>query len=460
MFVGRDTELQEFQDLYEQDKFHCVIVWGRRRVGKTALIQEFCKEKEAIFFTANETSKEENLLLFSKAILADSFFDTQPSFDSYKNAFIYIAEKAKNKRIILAIDEYPYLAQSDTSISSVLQEIIDHHFKKTKLFIILCGSSLSFMENQVLGYQSPLYGRRTAQFKILPFSFFETARFFNTFSCFEKALIYGATGGIPLYLEQFNEVKKLSQNIQELFFKSSSLLYDEPSNLIKQEVRDPSFYNAVIRVIASGATRLSEIASKAGLETSACSVYLKNLIELGIVTKELPIGEKSTKRSLYKISDYLFAFWFRFVAPYTSLIQQKMGVEVWNHIQDDLACYMGMVFETICTQFLWQERSKENSFLSFTHLGRWWGTDPRSKSQIEIDIVGFNENTPVLFCECKWHTKKVDLDVLNTLVERSQVFTCTSPHYIIFSKSGFKQKCIEVAKNKAHLKLISFSDMC
>lgn len=459
MFIGRDRELAELQALFEAKGFQCVVVWGRRRVGKTTLITEFCKDKECVYFTALETSERENLENLSRAILAENGGDITPVFPDYRSALENLAEKARNLRIILALDEYPYLAKSWPGISSLLQTLIDQKLKKTEIFLILCGSSMSFMENQVFGYQSPLYGRRTAQFKIEPLDFFETAGFFSRLARREIAVMYGVTGGIPLYLEQFDDRHSLAQNITQAFFRPSAYLFEEPINLLKQEVRDPSYYNAIVKTIANGATRLGEIASKVGLETSACAVYLKNLIALGILRKEFPAGEHSPRKGIYAIADHMFRFWYLFVSPHISMIQRGMADTVWNRIEADIPRYMGPVFEAICREYLWRQNASGTLPGEITEIGRWWGTDERTKSESEIDIVGLSGTEAKLFGECKWTEKDVDSTVLELLVERARRFNAASCHYYLFAKKGFTKRCHSLAQSRGDTTLITLENM-
>jgi len=459
MFIGRDRELAELQALYDAKGFQCVVLWGRRRVGKTTLITEFCKDKECVYFTALETSERENLENLSRAILAGNDGDITPVFPDFRSALEHLAEKSRKRRIILALDEYPYLAKSWPGISSLLQTVIDQKLKQTELFIILCGSSMSFMENQVLGYQSPLYGRRTAQFKIEALDYVETTNFFSRFTPRDIALVYGITGGIPLYLEQFDDRHSLAQNITNAFFKPSAYLFEEPTNLLKQEVRDPSYYNAIVRTIANGATRLGEIASKVGLETSACTIYLKNLIDLGILQKEFPAGEHSPRKGIYALADHLFRFWYLFVSPHVSMIQRGMAEAVWNRIETEIPRYMGPVFEDICREYLWQLNATCKLPDQLTEIGRWWGTDQRTKSESEIDIVGLSEKRVKLFGECKWTEKDIDHTVLELLVERSQRFNPEACHYYLFAKKGFTPRCRNLAQSRGDTTLVTLLDM-
>lgn len=459
MFVGRERELAGLESLYQSDAFQCVIVWGRRRVGKTTLLREFAKGKNVIHFTAIQTSAAESLESFSRAILAPAGGSGTPVFPDWKAAFDHLADRSRTGRLALIIDEYPYLAQSYTPISTLLQAYIDGVFRNGKLFLVLCGSSMSFMEHQVLGYQSPLYGRRTAQFKLEPFTFAETSRFFTRFSDENLAAIHGITGGVPLYLEKMDESLGLKANIIRNFLTPSAYLFEEPLNLLKQEVRDPGMYNAVIQAVAEGRSRVNEIATKVGLETSACTQYLKNLIELGILRREQPVFDTSSKKSLYRVSDSLFRFWYRFVVPNLSLIQNDLAEAVWPSIEELLPAYLGLEFEDICRQYLWMQNAKGILPLQFVRIGRWWGNDPLLKTEAEIDLVATDDDRNLLLGECKWTSKAVEHTVLQTLVDRSRLLPHQRVWYVVFSKSGFTKKCREIAQSQGNVILISFKEM-
>ena len=229
------------------------------------------------------------------------------------------------------MDEFPYLLRSDRGIASVLQNAIDHQLKDTKLFLIICGSQVSFMEKEVLGYNSPLYGRRTAQMRIEPFSFFESKPFFPDYSIAEQMEAYSILGGIPMYLQQFESHESIGTNIQKHILQKYAYLYEEPKNLLKQELREPMNYNAIIEAIADGATTINTIAGKSKVANEQCSKYLNTLIELLIVEKELPLGEPSSSRkSIYKLKDSFFRFWYQFVFGNLSELEADMVCEVFE----------------------------------------------------------------------------------------------------------------------------------
>ncbi len=460
MFIGRERELDALEKLYTSDKFEFVAIYGRRRVGKTALINQFIKNKKAIYFMGVESNAKQNLENFSKSIIEySSGIETETSFLSFQAALEYVFKLAEKERLILAIDEYPYVARSSKSLASTLQLLIDKYKDSSKLMLILCGSSMSYMEDHVLAYKSPLYGRRTAQMKILPFDFEETCNYFKKLSTEDKALIYGIVGGTPQYLLQMNDNLSVEDNIKNTFLNPISFLYEEPINLLKQEVREPAIYTAIITAIAGGASRMSEISTKVGEDTNVCSTYIKSLINLGIVQKETPYGEKASRKSIYSIEDNMFRFWHRFVLSNNSVIARGATDLVYKRIEPELSDYMGKVFEDICKQYLWKLLLAGKCPVEFNSLGRWWGNNPLQKCQTEIDIMGEQDKNTALFCECKWTNEKVDLSVLETLVKRSKLFNYNNVHLYLFSKCGFTKGCIEEADKMGNVTLVSFADI-
>lgn len=460
MFIGRAQELNTLNRLYASDKFEFAVIYGRRRVGKTALMNEFIGEKKVIYFTGVESNAKQNLENFSQSIIeCNTGIPASTSFASFQAALEYVFHLAEKERIILAIDEYPYVARSSKSLSSTLQLLIDKNKDTSKLMLILCGSSMSYMEDHVLAYKAPLYGRCTAQMKIQPFSFEETCQYLSGMSDDDKALMYGIVGGTPQYLLQVNSKLSVEDNIKNIYLNPTSFLFEEPINLLKQEVREPAIYTAIITAIATGSSRMSEISSKVGEDTNVCATYLKNLVALGIVRKETPYGEKASRKSIYSIEDHMFRFWYRFVLENNSLIARGATDVAYNRIKPYLTDYMGKVFEDICTQYLWKLLLTDRSPVQVSSLGRWWGNDPRTRSQTEIDIMGEQDKDTALFGECKWTNEKVDLGVLETLIERSRLFSYAKAQLYLFSKSGFTKGCIDRAAALGNVTLVGGCDI-
>ena len=301
-----------------------------------------------------------------------------------------------------------------------------------------------------------LFGQLT---NILPFDFEECCTYLSGLSDEDKAYIYGIVGGTPQYLLQMSDKLSVEDNIKNTYLNPTSFLYEEPLNLLKQEVREPAIYNAFITAVATGHSRMSEISTKVGESTTVCSGYLKNLIDFGIIRKETPYGEKVSKKSIYSIEDNMFYFWYRFVLDNASVIARGAVDIVYKRIEAQLNDYMGRVFEEICTQYLWKLLIEEKMPIEFTSLGRWSGNDPRKKAQTEIDIMGEQNSTSAIFAECKWRNENVDLDVLETPVDRSGLFHYTKLHYFLFSKTGFTKGCMDKAEEMGNITLISYKDI-
>lgn len=460
MFVGRERELASLNRLYLSDKFEFAVIYGRRRVGKTALINRFISDKKAIYFMGVESNAKQNLENLSKNIIEfETGIQAETAFASFQAALEYVFKLAEKGRLILAIDEYPYVARSSKSLASTLQLLIDKYKDHSKLMLILCGSSMSYIEDHVLAYKAPLYGRRTSQMKIMPFDFAETCRCVQNFTDENKALVYGMVGGTPQYLLQMDDRLSIEENIKNTFLNPASSLFEEPENLLKQEVREPALYNAIITAIANGASRMSEISTKVGEDTSVCATYLKNLMALGVVQKEAPYGEKASRKSIYSIDDNMFRFWYRFVPENHSMIGRGAADLAYKRIAPYLSDYMGKVFEEICKQYLWRLLLSGESPVQFKELGRWWGADPFTRSQTKIDIMGEQDKDTALFGECKWTNEKVDVGVLETLIRRSKIFHYSKIHLYLFSKNGFTKGCVEAADHMENVTLVQYKEL-
>lgn len=460
MFIGRERELASLDKLYQSDKFEFVVIYGRRRVGKTALINQLIGDKRAIYFMGVESNAKQNLENFSQNIMEYGVgLHAETSFLSFQAALEYVFKLAERERLILVMDEYPYAARASKSLASTLQLLIDKYKDNSKLMLILCGSSMSYMEDHVLAYKAPLYGRRTAQMKIMPFGFEDSCRCFRHFSDEDKALVYGIVGGTPQYLLQMNDRLSIAENIKNTFLNPTSALFEEPESLLKQEVREPALYNAVIAAIAKGASRMSEISTKVGEDTNVCASYLKNLLALGLVQKESPYGEKASRKSVYAIDDNMFRFWYRFVPENYSVIARGAADLAYRRIEPHLSDYMGKVFEEICRQYLWKLLLNGESPVEFTDLGRWWGTDPIEKKQTEIDIMGEQDRNTALYGECKWTNEKVDRGILERLDKRSRLFRHRKTALYLFAKAGFTKGCIDLANELGNVTLVTYEDM-
>lgn len=461
MFYCREEELRTMNKRYKKGRFECVVIYGRRRVGKTALINEFCKGKPTVYFSALNASSQENLEALSKAIYTCQNPDSTstPTYRSYEDALEAITEMAMEKRLVFVIDEYPYLAKAEKSISSRLQHIIDHSWQDSRIYLILCGSSMSFMEYQVLGYESPLYGRRTAQFKIQALTYREITEFHPELKAADQALLYGVTGGIPHYINKLDVENNLDEALLENLFSTSSYLFEEPENLLKQELREPAIYNSVISAIAAGASHSNEISTKVGVESGVCAKYLKVLLDLGILKKETPITEKSGKKTIYVIDDNFFRFWYRFVPRNMSVISAgRMRLVYEQAVKRFYPDYMGLVFEKMCQEYLL--RYAKDLPILLSNVGQWWGTDSKTRKEEQIDIVGVPvDGNEYLIGSCKYRNEKIGIEELELLRRYASVFRKNGIfHYFIFSKGGFTQALLE-AEMQGEVTLLTLEDL-
>ncbi len=462
MFYCRNDELHKLNKRYDNGDFECVVIYGRRRVGKTTIINEFCKDKPTVFFSALlEGTEKDNLKTLSRAIYAckEPEATEAPEYGSFDSALDEITRLSSKERIVFVIDEYPYLAKSYPSISSRLQHLIDHTWNGSKLFMILCGSSMSFMENQVLGYQSSLYGRRTGQFKIEPLTYKETAVFNPGLDHVTNAFVYGVTGGIPHYINKLNVRGDLRNALLENFFDHSAYLFEEPGNLLKQELREPAVYNSIITAIAEGASHMNEICTKSGIDSGPCSKYLSVLINLGILKKETPMTEKPGKKTIYSIADPFFCFWYRFVPNNMTPIASGRMEKIYDkRVQAYLNDYMGLIYEKMCSDYLLYY-GKELDF-QLVDIGQWWGTDSAEKKQVQIDLVGTTDyKNEYLIGSCKFRKEAIGVDELELLKKYASVFGKGKKyHYYIFSKGGFTDG-LKTAAHRGEVELISLEDM-
>lgn len=460
MLIGRKNELSALNDFYKSGRFEMLTIYGRRRVGKTELIKEFIKDKKAIYFLATEGSYRENLSGLTSAIHNTM---ARSSYKDFRLALDAVHEIAMKEKIVFVIDEYPYFAKCYKTVSSLLQHAIDQNFQYIDMMIILCGSSMSFMENEVNSHKSPLYGRRTGQQKVLPLDFETSRKFFPGFKKQEQAVFYGITGGIPKYLLQIRSAESLDENIERMFFRPQGLFFEEPHNLLKQELREPAVYNAIISAIATGSSKLNEIVTKidtANFDSAKCNKYIKVLINLHIVKKELPISDKSNSRKgSYRLNDGMFRFWYRFIYPNISQIALDNGKAVYKNIKNQISAFMGETFEDICRQYLWRENIAGRLPFEFADCKRWWGNNPIRRREQEIDLIAASgDGSKVIYCECKWQNEKMTERIIDELIEKSEIFNHKEKHFYFFSKSGFTKDAEKRASS--NIKLISFDGMC
>lgn len=470
MFIGRKKELQALQELYEQKGCTMMVIYGRRRIGKSTLITEFIRDKKSIFYVSTKVGKERNLELFTKQVLSVLAPDLlNATFPSLEDIFDFITGRLSEEKLVLVIDELPYWAEKDPSLLSVLQKYIDTAWKDKNLMIILCGSALSFMENKVLSEKSPLFGRRNAQIRLEAFNYKDAALFVPDYTLEEKAICYGITGGIAKYLSFIDTSRTLDENIQRLFFRTNGYLYDETRNLLTQEFNDISLVNNIIEQIASGANSLNLISEKTKESSSTVLYSLEKLMEVGLVEKKTCITEeKNKKKTQYVLKDHMFQFWYEFIPKATSIIEMGHGDLYFEKVvKPQLHSYMGSIFEDMCRYYT-LEHGIYGDYGSFmTKVGTWWGTETlmsangeRHSQATDIDIVAISElDKTAVIGECKFKNEKIGKDIYDTLLRRSHLLSGKYRiiQYLFFSLSGYTAWFDEV--NDPQVRLLTLEDL-
>lgn len=452
MFIGRKSELNALEKIYNKEGFGMTVVYGRRRIGKSALLNEFVKGRKTIFYTATKVGKERNLELFSKQVLSVLEPDyINANFSDLESIFDIITAKTSKEKIIIVIDELPYWAEKDEAILSIIQKYIDTRWLKKNIMLILCGSALSFMEKKILSEKSPLFGRRDSQIKLEAFSYKDSALFVPGYTDEEKAIVYGVTGGVAKYLSLFDSKLPLDDNIKNLFFNSDGYLFDEPRNLLTQEFSDTTLVNNIIEQIASGENTVNLIATKVKEKEPTVLYSLEKLMEIGLVEKRKCItDEKNKKKTQYILKDTMFKFWYQFIPNAYSVIEMGQGNLYYDKIvKPSLHLFMGSVFETMC-RFYTLEQGVQGKFGCFiTEVGTYWGTEQvkdengeKHWQAADIDVVAVSSvDKKALIGDCKFKNEKIDRGIYETLVRRAGLISGNYKveKYLLFSLAGFSK---------------------
>ena len=458
--IGRKEELNHLNELYESNAFEFLVMYGRRRVGKTTILQEFAEHSNSIFFPAREKNDALNLEDFSKVVQYHFDHNFIASFSSWEDAFNYISSKVEQRTTII-IDEFPYIIEENSSIKSILQHVIDLSWKNKNIFLILCGSSVSIMENDVTGRKSPLHDRQTSSLEIKPFDYLESSAFFKNYTNEEKLLTYGILGGIPRYLEAFDSNISIKKNIETKIIRNGAYLHEEPDNLLKAELREINVYSSILSAIANGRNKIIDIANFIHEDRTKVAKYLITLQTLRLIEKRVPCGESETsKKSIYVIKDNFFKFWFRYEFTNNSYYAMLGAKEASKEIMDDISNLMGDAFEDICKEYIIRlAKQRKLPFIPY-HLGKWWGTNPVIKAQDDVDLLAIDKTgKKAIFIECKFTSQPMPYDEYEDLVTATKAFpNIEEKHLWFISKSGYTKSVVEQAK-KDHATLLTIDDL-
>lgn len=446
MFIDRERELAMLEERCRSGQAELFVLYGRRRVGKTELLRAFCQEKPHVFFVADLGSEAVLLAAFSRTIGEQLLGPNVPlAFSTWDAAFEYLAIAARSERLIVVVDEFGYLAQANPAFPSILQRLWDTRLKDTHILLVVCGSYVSLMEREVLAYRAPMYGRRTGQYLLLPLDFSKAALFFPSYNPDDLVSTYAVLGGTPAYLRQFDDRRSLVENIRDQILTPQTYLYDEPRFLLLQEVREPRVYFAILEAMAWGNTRPNEIAQAAGLGGGATVMpYIKMLMDLRLVERRVPATERhphKSRKGIYRISDPFFRFWFRFVYPQRSALEEGRADQILaQRVVSQLDKFIADAFEEICRQHIWR---LDLPFIP-ERVGAWWST------RGEIDVIAISDQArAVLAGECKWSTKPIGIDILEDLQRKTQLLrqegNWDHVYYALFSRAGFTPTLLEAA---------------
>ena len=457
-FVDREQEMATLQSEYDRDGSALVVLYGRRRVGKTTLISEFIKNKKALFFLASEESESQNRLAFQEkaADFLNSDLLKNVEVKSWDVLFRAIIDTHFDSKPVIVLDEFQYLGKSNPAFPSVFQRIGEEILKDRQVMVILCGSLISMMQSQTLAYDSPLYGRRTAQIRLMQIPFAYYHQFFPDKSRKELIEMYAVTGGVPKYIELFSQSKDIYSAIEKCVLNRSGYLYDEPHFLLQQEVSEVGSYFSIIKAIAAGNTKLSAIAGVLEVKSTSLTKYLKTLIDLDILEREVPVTEDSpekSKKGLYKIKDNYLRFWFAFVYPNMSFIESGHGRIVMDKIRKSLVRnHIAFVYEDICRERMWEINAEGVWPFYFSKLGRYWD------SKEEIDIAAIDpDGKNLILGECKYWQEPVGVSVLRELEAKAITVSWEKEKrktwFVLFSVNGFTEELRAEAAVRTDLRL-------
>jgi len=451
--IDREAEWEWATSHLEGDDRQLLVVYGRRRVGKTTLVTHVLKgsESASVYYLCDQRGTETNARAFAERC-ADALADVPPAVDGFVDAFRYLARRVEGP-FVVALDEFSYLVEEDESVPSVFQTIVDDVLDGTEISLVLVGSSISMMEEGILSYESPLYGRRTGQWRLEPMTAGQAAGFFPEYDAEALVRTYGVVGGIPVYLAQFDADADLRTNVERHVLSKGAFLYEEPEFLLHQELREPATYMAILEAIAGGASRVTQIANEIGKDASGLSRYLANLDGLALVERETSITDPEG-RGMYRLSGHFLRFWFRYVLPNRATLEQGHTAPVRSAIEETFPTHVSWTFEDVCRQAV-----QTSAFpVRCSRVGHWWD------DEMEVDVAGVNERDETLLLgECKWTADAVGRNLLADLEEVEPDGrwhgTERSVVYALFSRSGFTGDLQEASAERDDVHLFTVQDL-
>jgi hypothetical protein len=447
-FVDRESELARLQDCYKSEDAEMVVIFGRRRLGKTELVRQSLADRDdVVLYQATETTKQVHLDEFVN-LASESFPGVSRIKPEWESLLGYLAEQDA----VIVLDEFPYLIDADDSLPSVIQRLWDHELQDTAATLILVGSSISMMEEATLLGNSPLYGRFTEKLDLRQFDFGAARAFFPaSYTPEEQVFAWGVFGGTPYYLDGAELDRDLGTVIQQSLLAQQGFLHNEPEYVLRTELTEPNRYFAILKAIAAGNATANEIAQTIGIDGKQISTYTKKLERLRLVEREVPVTEDKTKsrRGRYRILDPLFRFWFRFVYGNEDQYDRLNDHAYEAVIEPEMADFVSHEFETLCQDALPQLYPDE----LFTDIGRWW------YKEHEVDVVGLTVDGTMVTGECKFTNSPLDYNALALLEEHTREIRWSpdsgdvTQKYALFARNGFTQSVRDAATERDDLQL-------
>jgi AAA+ ATPase superfamily predicted ATPase len=450
-FVDRETELEQLTGCYESETADFVVLYGRRRLGKSELVRQSIADRDdAIYYQAVESTAENQLEQF-----VDAATTQFPALETVRRDWEILLEALGGQDAIVIIDEFPFLIEEDESLPSRIQRVWDTALQETGMTLVLVGSSISVMEDKVLSGSAPLYGRRTATIDLKPLSVANARQFFPAYDPETAITAWSIYGGTPYYLQTIDPDEPLESNVQETILSEQGLLYSEPEFLLRIELRQPNTYFSILRALAHGRRTPNEIAGMAGVESGSLSTYLQTLRRLRLVERHIPVTASPTvsKRGRYRIAAPLFRFWFRFVYGKQDQLGLLGGDAYEELVAPDLPDYVSPLFERLCQAALPRLIDRR-----FRNVGQWWFKEH------ELDVLGLTSEGLVAG-ECKFTSQPVSEGVLADLertaseVRWSEAPADGDPLYVLFSRSGYTDDLQQVADTRGDVRLFNLADL-
>lgn len=465
LFIGRQKELNLLESLYLSKKFEMLILHGRRRVGKSYLLSHFANlhSKNVVYFTGDKSSEKNNVKNFceelNKVLAAGDFIK---SFTTWNDVYSFLKNAEIKERLVLIIDEFTYLYNSNPAYDSELQNAIDKILKLKNIFLILCGSEVSVIEEIIDNSTKPLYGRKTAELKLLPFTYKEAREFFPNYSNEEALVAYSILGGIPLYLSLFDDSISIKENVIKNCLSTTGYLFNEIETLLRMELKETYFYKNIMLAINAGASTFNSIKDKVDEEAAKVAKYMNVLIHLGFIKKEVPCGEKEKSRNtLYSICDNYFAFYFAFIFKHQNMLNGLISPELYyerEFTKEKLNSFIGLRFEAMCETYLKNQFYNGKMPFFAENLGRWWGNNPVLKKQEEIDLLAIDSKNAVI-CECKYTEVPFDEKELKDLQDSALCIKQPNKFFMIFSKNGITSGVRKQIENNSNYSIITLEDL-